>query len=223
MKPVGLPIALTHFLSLLCCLASVASKTSRRKHLDQQFQNRCRSCPVEPAQFFHETLTIYRSDLVQHNLSVLVLEVAGDACRIRPPLRGHRSDDHRSQPMVHFIRRDHQAGTLFLNLAADRWVEINQINVKPIDHHSHSFSSQVVELVGGSSTNRSSSFFRIRVNAADQPARAFFAERTTTAFGRTAKSTSPCKPVRSRIAAGMRTPCDLPIRMIRVRMIEPPD
>lgn len=65
-----------------------------------------------------QTLPVYGAELVQGHLSTFSLEADRHSCRVGPGNCGHGSDHDGPQIPVHFIGRDHEAGTGFLDLSA---------------------------------------------------------------------------------------------------------
>jgi len=104
----------------------------------------------------HKTCRINSPNLVENNLSRLAFESAWHSRRITPPLRRHWGHDDCTDMVIHLVRRNHKAGSGFSDFAADRRVEIHQMNLKTIDHHSHSASSHDVGMCTSPSSRVSS-------------------------------------------------------------------
>jgi len=119
----------------------------------------------------HETGSVHRADLIQHDPALFAFEPAGDTGRIGAAFRGHRRDDDGPDVTVHLVGRYDQAGPHLFNFPAHRRIEADEIDVEPADHHVHSSSSQ--ELIGSASLSRSTSSpaSAIFLKAAAQPAR----------------------------------------------------
>jgi hypothetical protein len=125
--------------------------------------------------------------------------------------------DYREQRLVHFRRRNNNAGASLLDLGAKLGIESNEIYVKLLAYHVHSFSSHS-ELRGASSQSRSSSVSSLPCSAtaalidSAQPARGRSAPAGVimTWLFDTLISTLSLRPTWSITDFGNRTPRELP-------------
>src|SRR6185312_1422549 len=116
----------------------------RREHLPQRGQNGCHRLRLDLAEFPHKPVNVDRTDLGEDDKALSIVEGAADSSWVEPALARQRRDDDRMKMPVHLVRRDHDAGPLLLNFAANRWVQSNEIDLRPGYCHSHSSSSQRV-------------------------------------------------------------------------------
>ena len=63
-------------------------------------------------------------------MTTFAFEFERHSRRVWPALRSHRSDDYRINEPIHFIRRDHEARPRLLNLASDRGIKLDKVNLK---------------------------------------------------------------------------------------------
>jgi hypothetical protein len=203
---------------------ALLSARSLRKHLldyPEDFRQ-CRGS--EPAQTMHQTLAIYRANLVENNVSRSFPKPAWNSKRVRMASCRQRSDNERPQIRVELVRRDDNTRASLAHFATPRRAETNQEHLSPTNripgHHFHCPSSNRVE-VGGSS-RPSSSRFRIRWAASAHPDRARATRAITIAPSRTRSSTASVSPASSIKGLGNRTPRELPTRIKWVFITTPP-
>jgi len=140
----------------------------RRKHLAESRQQIALRGGWNGADAPHEPRAIYGSQLIEHDLSLPAAELALDAARVQRSLRcRHRRNDDRVDVAIQFIRRNDDAWPRFSNLAADRGVEVDEVDLEAPTYHSHSVSSN--EVGRGSSSRRSSPRSAIARKASSQP------------------------------------------------------
>jgi hypothetical protein len=167
-------------------------------------------------QLAHQALAINGPDLIEDNEAVAFLKPTGDAPRVGVAARGHGRDDDRAQMSIQFVGRNHDARSRLADLTAPRGIESDQNDVPPLRtyRHSHSSRSNCVALTV---SRRASSPAACMVRAASsQPARGARAASMTMRPGVARRTTSSPRPACSRSGRGSRTPCELPIRTMRV-------
>ena len=180
------------------------------KHLDQ-----CRT--GQGSEFPYQPLSVDSPQLIENYVPGALLKPTPNAPRIRTAARGHRRHDDCAQVGIQFVRGHDDAGTGLLNLAAERRIQTNQVNVTAADHHCQSASSKAVG-VGGSNGASSPRWCIIRAFAA-HPARGRDAADTTSRPGSARSSTSSGRPAASKRTFGTRMPRELPMRTIRVFVV----
>src|SRR5438067_4460006 len=120
------------------------------------------------AESFDEASTIDRADLIEHDLTVLACKSTTYARWIGLSFRRHGRDDDSAEVAIHLIRRHDDARSDLLDLASDRRIEIDEVDVEPPDYHSHSAPSKAVS-DAGSSGSLSSPRSAMRRNASFHP------------------------------------------------------
>ncbi len=58
---------------------------------------------MEPAKFSEESGLVNRPDLIEHDLPLLPLKLAGDSRRVVPPFCRHRRNDYCADVAIHLI------------------------------------------------------------------------------------------------------------------------
>lgn len=91
---------------------------------------------------FHQPLFVHCADPVEHDLAGFALESYRHAGGIRPTFRRHGGDDDGVDVLVHFVRRDNQAGAGFTDFTDLGGVEADEIDVEAGHYHVHSLRSQ---------------------------------------------------------------------------------
>ncbi len=194
------------------------------EHLLEHLEDLRECCGGEAPQTAHQTLVIYRADLVENNVSSSSPKPAWHSKWVGVAPSRNGRDNECPQIRVEFIRRDDHTWASLADFATPRRVEIDQEDLPPTHrtarHHFHSLSSNRVR-VGGSS-RWSSSRSRIRRAASAHPDRAGATRAITMAPCRTRSSTSSVSLASSINGLGSRTPRELPTRIKRVFIREPP-
>src|ERR1043165_36778 len=131
---------------------------------------------LDLADSLHEPSAVDSAKLVEGDLTVLAGEPQWDARRIWLPFGCHGSNDHGAEVMVHLIRGYDQTRPHLFDFAANRGVEVDEIDVEAANHHFHSVSSNAVS-EGVSSSRTSSPLSAMRRNASSHPSRGGRAER----------------------------------------------
>ena len=113
---------------------------SWRKHGLQSLLRRGKRGRAQGTQSLDQPRTIERVYLVEHDQALLTLESERNSKARGPRPGGHWRHDHRAQVRVHFVGRDHDAGSGLLDLTALRRVELGQPDLAGL-HHQPSKSS----------------------------------------------------------------------------------
>lgn len=92
---------------------------------------------------FHQPLFVHGPDLIQHDLSRLSFEPHGNAGWIKPTLCCHGGDDDGVDVLVHFVRRDDEAGAGLADFTAFGGVEADEVDVEAGHYHVHSLRSHL--------------------------------------------------------------------------------
>ena len=76
----------------------------RGEEFGENAEDRCPGLEVKTAELADQPGFVHRPELVEDDLAGLALEPAWDASGISLPPRGHGSDDHRPDMVVHLVR-----------------------------------------------------------------------------------------------------------------------
>lgn len=95
------------------------------------------------SEFRYEPGLVDRSDLVEHDVSILAFEFAGHSGWIGFSARSHRCHYDSANVRVHLVWGDDEAGPGLPDFRAARGVEAHEVNLEAV-YHSHSSSSKLV-------------------------------------------------------------------------------
>src|SRR5438045_1097469 len=111
-----------------------------REHLRERAQDglllRGTQAPEPP----NQARLVDRAKLVEDDMTVLSLEVAGHPGGIAAALDRHRRNNGGGDVTVHLVWRDNQAGSSLLDLGSHSGIQIDKVNIEAPDYHSHSRS-----------------------------------------------------------------------------------
>lgn len=88
-----------------------------------------------------QPLFVYGADLIQHDLAGFAFESDRDAGGIGTEFRRHGGDDDGVNVMVHFVRRDDEAGAGFSDFTALGGIETDEADVEAGRYDVHSLRS----------------------------------------------------------------------------------
>ena len=141
------------------------------EHLCQGFQDYSLSLFRELAEFLYKSNFVYGANLVQDDLSLDSFKGALHSGGIDFSFGSHRCNNDRRDVMIHFIGRNHYAGSCLSNFLTLGGIQGNQEHIETIYFHSHSVLSQS-ELNSSISVGMvSSPCMAIDLNASVHPAR----------------------------------------------------
>lgn len=124
-----------------------------------------------PPQLSNQTHQINSPNLVEDNLTRPAFEPPSHPRGMAPsPCRDWGHNDT-TDMVIHFVGRNDQARSCLLDLAADGRVQVDQVNLKTVYHHSHSASSHEVGIRASPSTRTWSPTLAILRKTASHPAR----------------------------------------------------
>lgn len=143
-----------------------------RKHLPQHLQRARGGVVVELAHALHQPGLVHGADLVEDDLTFFSLEGERDAAGVVAAFAGHGGDDDGGDVVVHFVRRDDNAGPGFLYFVTPGGIEADEINLETRDrYHCHSVLSHSVADALSASRSLSSCCWAIAEKASTQPTR----------------------------------------------------
>lgn len=96
-----------------------------------QYRGHCRG--LELAKPLDQALDIDRPKLVEGNEATAAAEAASRAPRIRAPASRHRRDDQGAEVLVQFVRGHDRARPRLLDLAVQRRIESNEVDLSASD------------------------------------------------------------------------------------------
>lgn len=98
---------------------------------------------IDLSHAFDQPTFVHRPDLIQHDLTRLAFESHRHAGGVGTTFCRHGGDDHGIDVLVHFIRRDDEAGAGLTDFAALGGIEADEVDVEAGHYHVHSFRFHV--------------------------------------------------------------------------------
>lgn len=209
----------------------VASRLgSFREDIPQARECRSKRFGLDRTQAPYQPLFIESAHLIQWDQTALLLESDGNTKGCRTTASGHWRDYYSTQIVMHFWRRNDNARTSFLNLAADRRVQRyepyfathdNRRHLRRWPARPHHFNSLSAAFPNSGQTGESSPASARRFAASAHPARGVRLTGASTIRSLSSdksRSSPTSRPICERTGFGIITPDELPSFRIGARI-----